>query len=496
MFNFRRHFAPALLLMIASIPVSATTYYISQSTGSDTNSGLSQAAAFKTLAKANTLTSLKGGDSILLKRGDVWHEELIVPSSGTSTKSRFLIDAYGSGRVPILDGADPVTGWKLISADTYQVRRTIPSYKVFVDALYTQTVPLIREGNLTAAINEPGSFYTDADTLYVHLADGSNPSKHTIEVSGTGHQTGIVASNKSYVTVQNLAIMRTTNSGVAFVLDYANNLGTSTNQYNTLNALIIFNTGSSAAMPFGFDGGILVRANTSAGSLALRGWQITNNYIGRLDSVAGLNYNIGGIQLRGLYGALVKGNQVKTTNAMGIQERCYGLASSCGYNIIQSNTLTDNEGNISAETAYDQVLSNTITNSRGFGFQVQSYGYAANNVMMHLGISTDGKLYNGIDGNGGDHARYVNNTIIDVYGCSLTVEGAAPGVTVTGGVYNSNNLSGCAVYTTATAGPVAFSGKISWILNASVPKPFGYQMLNASDSAHRMNLAQFLVATK
>ena len=270
MLNLTRLFAPTILCALISVPASAATYYVSQSAGSDTNNGLTKVMSFKTLAKAGTLKNLKGGDAILLKRGDVWHEEFVIPGSGTSTNSRLVIGTYGSGAYPIIDGADVVTGWSLISAGTYQVSRTSASYKVFVDAMYTPTVPLKVEASLSETIQTPGSSYSDADTLYIHLADGSNPAKHKIEVSGSLHPTGIVASNKSYVTVENLAIIRTTNSGVAFLLDSANPSGTGPNQNNSLTNLIIFNTGSTAAMPYGFDGGIVVRANASNGFVAVQ----------------------------------------------------------------------------------------------------------------------------------------------------------------------------------------------------------------------------------
>jgi hypothetical protein len=494
--SFLNHFcASSLLCALISVPVtaSATTYYVSQSAGSDSSNGLTEATAFKTIAKVNASKIMKAGDSVLLRRGDVWHEQLVVPASGVSTRSRFVIDAYGTGAAPVIDGADAVSGWSLISAGTYQTRRTTPSYKVFVDALYTQTVPLAPAASLTAAISTPGSFYSDADTLYVHLADGSDPAKHTIEVSGTGHQSGIIGSNKSYVTIQNLAIVRTTNSGVAFVLDGSNPTGAGPNQYNTLTGLTIFNTGSKAPMPFGFDGGILVRANSSGSSLGVQGWLIMKNQIGRLDSPVGLNYNIAGIELRGLKGAYVANNGVHTTTAMGIQVRPYGLGTSCGANVIESNSLSDDEGNISAEDSYDVVTNNKIYNSRGFGLQVQSFGYAANNLIAHLKTSTDGKLYNGIDGAGGANATYSNNNISDVAGCSLTVEGSATGVKVLGGTYDASKGGQCALYTTASAGAVSFDGKTIWIAPAA--GSFRYMMTSAGDSKHRLSLASFQAAT-
>ena len=52
--------------------VLATTYYVSQSSGKDSNDGKSPATAWKTLAKASQAYS--PGDSILLKCGDAWNE--------------------------------------------------------------------------------------------------------------------------------------------------------------------------------------------------------------------------------------------------------------------------------------------------------------------------------------------------------------------------------------------------------------------------------------
>src|SRR5579863_4766318 len=61
-----------------------TTYYVSSSAGSDANSGTSLSAPWKTLAKVNAAT-LQPGDSVLLRRGDVWNESLVPSASGTQT---------------------------------------------------------------------------------------------------------------------------------------------------------------------------------------------------------------------------------------------------------------------------------------------------------------------------------------------------------------------------------------------------------------------------
>lgn len=83
---------------------SAKTYYVSQSGGNDGNSGLTSALPWKTLAKASTV-ALNAGDSILLKAGDTWNEELQPKGSGTAANPIY-IGSYGAGNKPLIDRLD------------------------------------------------------------------------------------------------------------------------------------------------------------------------------------------------------------------------------------------------------------------------------------------------------------------------------------------------------------------------------------------------------
>jgi hypothetical protein len=62
-----------LCLVILGLPLSlqATTYYVDSSSGNDTNTGTSAAAAWKTLQKING-SQFQPGDQILLKAGSEW----------------------------------------------------------------------------------------------------------------------------------------------------------------------------------------------------------------------------------------------------------------------------------------------------------------------------------------------------------------------------------------------------------------------------------------
>lgn len=84
--------------------VQGLTYYVDATGGNDANSGRSQAQAWQTIAKVNASTFLPG-DRILFKRGEAWvGTDLVVGSSGLPGRP-IEFDAYGSGALPIIQGA-------------------------------------------------------------------------------------------------------------------------------------------------------------------------------------------------------------------------------------------------------------------------------------------------------------------------------------------------------------------------------------------------------
>jgi hypothetical protein len=95
------------ILMIYS-DMSATNYYLSISTGKDIGrAGTSEASPWKTISMVNSIKFLPG-DSVFFKRGEVWRETLIVPSSGIASK--YLVFAtYGTGTNPRILGSERTT---------------------------------------------------------------------------------------------------------------------------------------------------------------------------------------------------------------------------------------------------------------------------------------------------------------------------------------------------------------------------------------------------
>jgi hypothetical protein len=95
--------AVAVVSVPAAEAATCTTYYVSSSSGSDSNSGCSSSTPWKTLTNVNS-TTFTAGNQILFQDGGVWSGELAPQGSGSSG-SPITISSYGSGSAPLLEGA-------------------------------------------------------------------------------------------------------------------------------------------------------------------------------------------------------------------------------------------------------------------------------------------------------------------------------------------------------------------------------------------------------
>ncbi len=105
---------PLILLMaISLLKLQANTYYISNS-GNDnhtTEEAQNPATPWKTITKLNAMAySLKAGDVILFKRGEVFDGPLILNRSG-SLGLPIVFSAYGSGARPVINGLTSLYNW-------------------------------------------------------------------------------------------------------------------------------------------------------------------------------------------------------------------------------------------------------------------------------------------------------------------------------------------------------------------------------------------------
>lgn len=142
--------------------LSARTYYISNS-GSDQDTGTSVQHPWASIAKLNmALLSARPGDTFLLRRGDVFRDDSIrcinsVHSSPSTTlasnppkcsgtaQAPITIDCYGSGPLPLIDAADPLSrlSWNPVSQTTFAAPLPEVPKKLYVDSALTEAPQIL-----------------------------------------------------------------------------------------------------------------------------------------------------------------------------------------------------------------------------------------------------------------------------------------------------------------------------------------------------------------
>lgn len=144
----------ALFLLVAILPQAAlaVTYYVSESSGSDTNSGLSSNNPFQSLAKVNSL-ALNPGDQVLFRSGESWAGMLWPQGSGTAA-SPIVLDAYDGDIKPIIDGDGYQASLLLFNDDHYVIRNLeLTNQNSHLDA---SNLPKLESG-FSGSANDNGS---------------------------------------------------------------------------------------------------------------------------------------------------------------------------------------------------------------------------------------------------------------------------------------------------------------------------------------------------
>ena len=190
-----RHWNP---VEVPAAPVgSGPVYYVDGASGRDSNSGTSEATAFKTISRAVDLGG--PGVTVRIKAGH-YREQVNVTKSGTPTQ-RFVIGAFGNGEV-VIDGS-PEVAWAPLSATVWQA--PVPS--IGVVAVVADGKPLRME--LSAAAVTPGSWARQDATMYVSLPDGGAPAAHDTLVIGdydVREETTVYLNPASYTTLYGLTM--------------------------------------------------------------------------------------------------------------------------------------------------------------------------------------------------------------------------------------------------------------------------------------------------
>jgi hypothetical protein len=171
------------------------TYYVDATNGNDGNSGISLSTSWKTIAKVNA-SNFNPGDQILFKRGEIWREQLTVPSSG-SAGNPITFGAYGSGNAPIINGSDLVSSWQNYTSTIYKA-----SLSNQPQLVHMNNVKLTQGSNENSLNNN--QWYWTGNYLYLR-DDAGSPSN--VETSQRDY--GIYISGKNYITINGLETDKT-----------------------------------------------------------------------------------------------------------------------------------------------------------------------------------------------------------------------------------------------------------------------------------------------
>jgi hypothetical protein len=144
------------------------TYYVDCDGGSDGNPGSATGAAWKTIEKVNT-SQFRPGDRILLKSGCSWSGQLAPPSSGAEG-APILIDRYGEGARPRIDGSGKVTDTlRLYNVEHIEVKN--------LELTNQGAEPALRRGVHIFLDNFGTARHIVVSGLYIHDVNGTNQQK-------------------------------------------------------------------------------------------------------------------------------------------------------------------------------------------------------------------------------------------------------------------------------------------------------------------------------
>ncbi|MCM3748841.1 right-handed parallel beta-helix repeat-containing protein [Paenibacillus pasadenensis] len=409
---------------IQTAAAAGTTYYVDSSGGNDANDGLSPGSAWQHLSKVNG-TTFAPGDTILLKSGSSWTEQLYPKGSGTAGNP-IKINRYGTGAKPIINfniASLFANGGEFNSNGAVFLKNQ--EYWELSNLDVTNNL-----GNGVSILNFNGGSlnYIRLNNLNVH-----DTAKNGILLSSDGE----TISKWNDVIIENNTI---TNAGTqAAIRTEANRIGASTTPARSTNLLVRNNVVTDSK----YDG-IVVTDSTNP--------LIEYNVVNGAGTTAGYYDCIAGIWAFSTSGAVFQHNEafnVKNTN---------GLCDRQGFDADYETTATTFQYNYSHDNAGGFLL------VMGSAFQVT----VRYNMIMEAGFN----------GSAGGHLTAYNNTIYvpaDAVNPDITSDTGTENMIATGS--SKNNI----VYRAGTVGKLPTDGAMksnNLIYGISLPTSYNSTNLN------------------
>jgi hypothetical protein len=400
-----------IFFLLISQLVFSTNYYV-KTGGSDVASGLSDALAWGTIDKVNTVWAagtFAPADSILFKRGDSFTGTITPTESGTAGNT-IVIGSYGTGASPIINGFTTLSSWTNVGGGVYS--------KVVTCASALQMVTF-------DGVNTPMGRYPDSDwnTIISHssntaLTDATHLNSATLNWTGaevvirvnryainhlpiTGHSGGTL-------TYSTGTVFEPENGWGYFIQKDLRTV--------TIYKEWYYNTATSTFyMYFGAEN---PNDHTVKVAAVNNGINITGYGYITIDSLAITGFNANGIILDDAPHITVQGSTISFIGGNGINGTEDGAATS-EYLLVDNNTITETNNNTIHiySDSYLQFTDATISNNtiinigliRGCGYSKAIQNFSG----IRIGIA-------GQD-NSGSVVQY--NSIINVGYCGIFFRG-------------------------------------------------------------------------
>ena len=183
-------------------PSTSKTYYVSNSTGNDNNSGLAPSNAWKTIGKiASTL--YQSGDSVLLKSGDTWEGV-----SQYFSRSFVYLGAYDEGALPTitnlqeLPNVSSTSNWNLVNG-LWECSVPLATTRLFLDSEEVLRASILSEVGIQDSEGyTPKWFYTDGKLYIDHP---SNPALAWTEIIGSQNYITFNMEGSNEVSLEGIA---------------------------------------------------------------------------------------------------------------------------------------------------------------------------------------------------------------------------------------------------------------------------------------------------
>jgi Right handed beta helix region len=194
-----------LTFSLASCHSQTTDYYLDAGNGQDQNNGRTPSTAWKSLKKINS-TKFKPGDRILLKKGEVWHEKLLLSGSGTPDNP-IIFASYGDGEKPVVSAWDTLNGWvkpsNWISLDRlvwYISCQQDPKRIWLTEKEYRRSINL-------SGLDSTARWFYDEPTHRLYIYSPGNPSQYYKGiVAAAVRDAAVIGRNVSDIVLRDLSI--------------------------------------------------------------------------------------------------------------------------------------------------------------------------------------------------------------------------------------------------------------------------------------------------